>query len=222
MHPSIRRRMKVSAGIAVGLAAMLAFAAPVGAKTKTLYSQMSKPVAAGASSQDFETAREAYTSTAADDFKVPGSVKSWKLTAVGFAGKYDTLGSSTAGPADSFNLAFYRNAKSLPATSIAQLDAQSYKEKNGEFSIKLSKAVKLDPGHYWVSIQARQDGNTSGQFFWLGTEKKHGTASAFENPGNGYASGCTDWTTATSCFSAAARDFRFSLTGTAAKKPHHR
>ena len=56
-----------------------------------------------------------------------------------------------------------------------------------DFVITLTSAVTLTPGTYWVSVQARMDFGTGGQFGWQDRTVQSNSGAAFENPGGGFA-----------------------------------
>ena len=102
-------------------------------------------------SQDAETALDFFDSQAADDFIVPAG-QTWQVTEVDVLGEYDS-----AGPAASFHVFFYENgAGDLPGILVASRLENPYTGSN-DFVITLTEAVTLPEGHYWVSVQARQD-----------------------------------------------------------------
>jgi len=108
--------------------------------------------------------------------------------------------SEGGGPASSFNVYFYTNgAGNLPGTQIAAFLNQPYTGTPPDFVIPLSP-FSLPSGTYWVSVQARQDFNPSGQWFWHNRTVQSGNASAaWQNPGNGYATGCVTWNRKNAC-----------------------
>jgi len=127
-----------------------------------LYDQMDNPapVPGGVTSQDFEVAFDAFDSFAADDFVIPGG-ETWNITGVDVAGEYG----NGPGPAASFNVFFYADSGTLPGTLVATRLANTFS--NGANAIiTLTSSVTLGPGTYWVSVQARQDLTTAGQWFW--------------------------------------------------------
>jgi hypothetical protein len=57
----------------------------------------------------------------------------------------------------------------------------------------------LPSGTYWVSVQARQDFNTNGQWFWHNRTVQTNAGAAWQNPGDGYATGCITWNRKNAC-----------------------
>ncbi len=73
----------------------------------------------------------------------------------------------------------------------------------------------IGPGTYWVSVQARQDFNPAGQWFWQNRTVQSGNASAWQNPGGGFGSPCTSWGVKTTCLPGqVGPDQVFRLNGT--------
>jgi hypothetical protein len=75
--------------------------------------------------------------------------------------------SAGGGPASAFNIYFYQNgAGNLPGTLIAAFMNLPYVETPPDFLICLPYPFGVSPGTFWVSVQARQDSNPNGQWFW--------------------------------------------------------
>src|SRR4051812_40743499 len=151
-----------------------------------LYDQMTSPAApGGVTSQDFEAANDTFDGAAADDFVVPAT-HLWVVDEVDVAGEYNT----SVGPAASFNVFFYaNNGSNLPGTLVEQRLASPFT--NGASANVTFAPVSLTPGTYWVSVQARQDFATAGQWFWENRTAAVGNGAAWKNPGNGFGTGCT-------------------------------
>ncbi len=155
------------------------------------------PVAIG--SQDFEQALNTLDDQAADDFvlNVPPPPLYLYIRGVRVMGEYSTGG----GPASSFNVYFYTNgAGNVPGTLIASFLNQPYTGTPPDFVINWSPFRALLPsGTYWVSVQARQDFNTNGQWFWHNRTVQTNVGAAWQNPGDGYSTGCVAWNRKNSC-----------------------
>ena len=65
--------------------------------------------------------------------------------------------------------------------------------------VSLSPAVALAAGTYWVSVQARQDITLHGQWFWHERAVQSNQGSVWQNPGNGFGTGCMTWVRQTAC-----------------------
>ena len=151
-------------------------------------------------SQEFEPDLDALDDQAADDFILldPGPGINIYITAVRVKGEYSDGG----GPASSFNVYFYSNGPdNLPGTLIAAFANLPYTGTPPDFMITLPNefGIGLSPGTYWVSVQARQDFNPNGQWFWHNCTVQVNAGAAWQNPGNGYGTGCISWNRKNAC-----------------------
>ena len=163
-------------------------------------------------SQDAETALDFFDSQAADDFIVPAG-QTWQVTEVDVLGEYDS-----AGPAASFHVFFYENgAGDLPGLLVASRLENPYTGSN-DFVITLTEPVTLPEGHYWVSVQARQDITQAGFWLWHNRTIQSNSGAAWQNPGNGFGTGCVVWIRRVTCavLQQTAPDQVFRLIGTSA------
>jgi hypothetical protein len=104
------------------------------------------------------------------------------------------------GPASSFNVYFYTNAAgNLPGTLIAAFVNLPYTGTPPEFVINLTNPFCMGPGTYWVSVQVRQDFNPNGQWYWHNRTVQSNAGAAWQNPGNGYGTGCVTWSRKNAC-----------------------
>jgi len=149
-------------------------------------------------SQNFEPAMAAFSDQAADDFVLPTPPPGINIfiTRVRVMGEYSEGG----GPASSFNVYFYSNgAGNLPGGLIAAFLNLPYTETPPDFTIDLPHPYPLGPGTLWVSVQARQDFNPNGQWFWHNRTVQSNAGAAWQNPGDGYGTGCTSWNRKNAC-----------------------
>jgi hypothetical protein len=150
----------------------------------------------GIGSQQFEPAMAAFDDQAADDFVVnllPLHV--FYITEVRVMGEYSQGG----GPASSFNVYFYRDAPGhLPGELIQALLNQPYTGTPPDFTIPLTAGL-FDPGTYWISVQAVQNFNPNGQWFWHNRTVQSNSGAAWQNPGDGYGTGCVTWNRKNAC-----------------------
>lgn len=118
---------------------------------------------------------------------------------------------SGSGPADSYNVTYYKNAGGTPGSIVKACSNASYTDSTGLGTPIIVCPIKLKPGSYWVSVQANMN-FTSGGWAWNTNNTVRGYASQWENPSDGYGTGCTTYTTTTTCFSAGeGGDFSFAL-----------
>jgi hypothetical protein len=108
--------------------------------------------------------------------------------------------SAGGGPASSFSIYFYQNgAGNLPGTQIAEFENLPYTGTAPDFVICLPYPFGIAPGTYWVSVQARQDFNSNGQWFWHNRTVQSNGGAAWQNPGDGYGIGCVTWDRKSAC-----------------------
>ena len=144
-------------------------------------------------SQDYEPKFDNYDSFAADDFVIPVH-QVWIITEV------DVIGESSEPPVppDSFHVFFYADSGTLPGTLVASRLANPY---SGffTFEITLTSPVMLPEGTYWVSVQAREDFTSSGEWFWGNRLVISNSGAAWQNPGGGFGANCPAWGRKTTC-----------------------
>jgi len=173
-----------------------------------LYDQNDNATASDATSQDFETAFDAFDDEAADDFVVPAG-QTWSIDSVFVDGEY------TGGPAAAVNLTFFDDSSGVPGSAVCSYPLQTPADSAGDFTFTLATPCVLGPGTYWVDVQTRQDLGTAGQWFWHTRSVQSNTAAVWRNPGNGFATGCTTFSPMLTCLpSSGGPDFLFTLSGT--------
>ncbi len=150
-------------------------------------------------SQDFEPAMDTFDDQAADDFVLPTLPPNnfFYITGVRVMGEYSKGG----GPASSFNVSFYANLPGhLPGAVIDSRFNLPYTGTPPDFTINLITPLGLvGPGTYWVSVQAVQDFNPNGQWFWHNRTVQSNAGAVWQNPGDGYGTGCTNWNRKNAC-----------------------
>jgi hypothetical protein len=73
--------------------------------------------------------------------------------------------------------------------------------------------VKLRAGTYWVSVQANLDFNVGGQWAWENEVNIVGGDAMWQNPGDGFGTGCTTWGPENTCTPNGQGDTIFALKG---------
>jgi hypothetical protein len=175
-----------------------------------LYDQMDNDGGTGVTSQNFEASFDAYDNMGADDFVVPTGFK-WLVKEVDVAGVYY----NGSGPANSVHVAFYKNKGGLPAALVADFPAAAYTDSGfGSFNVTLPSTAKLKAGKYFVSVQSNQDFAVAGQWGWEIRSVQSGSPAAWQNPGDGFGTGCTTWGSLSTCLGYGP-DFMFRLMGKA-------
>ena len=131
----------------------------------------------------------------ADDFAVPEGTR-WKLSEIEIEGTYfDGIGR-----AHSLNIAIYRNKRGLPGKLVAKYGEIKYSDDDfGSFVVPLPESLKLKPGRYWMSVQANQDFSVEGEWGWLTATVKLDNPALFQNPGDGFMTGCVTWAPLNDC-----------------------
>src|ERR1044071_2514083 len=74
-----------------------------------------------------------------------------------------------------------------------------YIETPPDFLICLPSPFGIAPGTYWLSVQARQDSNPSGQWFWHNRTVQSRAGAVWQNPSDGYGTGCITWNRKSTC-----------------------
>ncbi|MCZ6593764.1 MAG: proprotein convertase P-domain-containing protein, partial [Bacteroidetes bacterium] len=156
----------------------------------------------GVTSQDFEPANEAFTNQAADDFVVPGTGTSI-ICQVDVVGSYSS-GGLPADPGSTVEMFIYDDAAGLPG---ALLFSESFPGPaldpgaTGNFSLSPTMgATDLTGGStYWISIQVQMNFGLAGQWFWNASLDGNGNAYAWQNPNNGFGTGCVVYADGTTC-----------------------
>ena len=176
-----------------------------------VYDQTDNPGTDLVSSQNFEAANDAYDDQAADDFAVPPGEK-WTIETIEILGGYW----NGTGPLTSVNVWFYQNTGGLPGTQVfSQLGLVPTSKVDGDLVLHLpSPPPTLSGGTYWLSVQANMNRSSGGQWGWTARAAQSYSPFAWRNPGNGFGSGCTAWTTNGACGFTAGPDLLFRLSGT--------
>lgn len=178
-----------------------------------LYDQTDSPAGVGFISQDFEAGNSAFDSRAADDFTVPAVDIQWDVVNLEAVGSYI----SGAGPTPMINVEFFADGGGAPGASacsypglVAGIDYTD--QAGGSLKIKLPSVCSLPAGDYWVSVQADMDSTVGGQWLWGERSAPAGAPFVWENPPNGFGTGCVTWTPAGGC-GASQPALLFNLTG---------
>ena len=178
-----------------------------------LYDQTDSPAGAGFNSQLYEAANSAFDCRAADDFTVPAADIQWNVAEVLAVGNY----LNGTGPTAALNLEIFMNGGGVPGASVCSypglLPGVDYTDNgSGTLSIVLPSVCLLPVGDYWVSVQADMDSSAGGQWLWAERSAATGANFAWENPPDGFGTGCVAWTPAGGC-GASAPDLLFTLGG---------
>lgn len=180
--------------------------APAQHGQSTVYDQNDNDAGVGITSQNFESTYDAYDNQGADDFTLTGKAK---VTGIVVTGSYY----NGSGPAASLHVTFYKASGGKPGAVVADFPAVVPTDSFGSFTAKLPKA-KFKKGTFFVSVQANMDFAVGGQWAWETRSVQNGGPAQWQNPGDGFATGCTTWGDLTTCIpSGEGPDYMFTLTG---------
>lgn len=178
---------------------------PVPQGSVVLYDQTGGTAGFGYTSQKFQPANAQYDSQLADDFVVP-SAEGWDVTQI------NVLGNSP-GAVNLVNVWIYDDNAGAPGTPVCTYTAIAA---NGVGNLNISlptDCVLTGPATYWVSVQADLDSSVGGQWFWSDRSPQVGNPAQWQNPADGFATGCTTWTPMGSCFEDPQPDLAFAVVG---------
>jgi hypothetical protein len=185
---------------------------PTHTSGSTLYDQNSN-FGYGIVSQNFTSGSfgTVYNAAAADDFAVPAG-KTWVVKEVDVTGVYF----NGSGPANSEIVTFYKNSKGHPGKMVKSF-TDNCTDSAGSFDCdtraKLDNSAGTKKKTYWVSVVVNMPFVTGqGEWGWVQNTNIHGTEANWENPGNGFGTGCTTWAPNSQCLGLAG-DYAFELKG---------
>ncbi len=164
-------------------------------------------------SQDFiDVIFDTFDARAADDFLIPEGFL-WKVETVKVFGTFDGAAPDVL---QSLDVVFYTDEGGLPGNlvngcnfvNILPVDLN-----DPSFLINLPTPCFLRSGTYWMSVRANMLFLPHGQWFW--NENTVQTLSPFvwENPGDGFGTGCTTFSYAQAECGADFPDLSFQLIG---------
>ena len=191
---------------------------PIKSPGKTLYSQNSNFGYAIISQNFSSTFSATYDAEAVDDFLVPKG-RVWSIHGVDVTGAYF----NGSGPATSEVITFYYDSSNKPGKPFGKPQTVNCTDSAGSFACALNKPVKLDNSvgqkraRYWVSVVANMAFTAGGEWGWLANTVTRNDPGKWQNPGDGFGTGCTKWTDTSTCIpTAGSDDFAFGLTGSQA------
>ena len=149
-----------------------------------LYDQTANPSGDGAPAQDFEASFDNFDSTAADDFVVTGT--GWTVDGIQFLG---AIGDPVA---NGMGAVLAIHADSGGAIGAAVCSPTVTLTGDGSvLNAEFDAPCNLMPGTYWVLFHVIMDFGAGGQWFWTNTATITNSAAQWQNPGDGFGSGCT-------------------------------
>lgn len=179
----------------------------------TLYSQNNGDAGFAVVSQSFGRALQSWDSVAADSFDVPEG-QTWTIQSVSVTGAYI----DGSGPAKSETLTFFTDDGGAPGAVVAKVKTSTAEDRYGAFRVNGITHLKLGPGQYWMSFQVAMPARF-GDWGWMTRTRQRGYAATWENPADGFGTGCTAWQSLSTCFGAGGQgpDFMFALRGNSVK-----
>lgn len=141
-------------------------------------------------SQDFGPSNATLTSIAADNFILsnPSSLVSVSVSGI-------TIGPVTA---DSFLVVIYSDDVGTPGGIVySEIFVDAAFTDSPTFD--LAACPVLDAGTYWLAVQAVANPVIYNQWFWHISLDGDPIPWHFQNPGDGFSTGCTSWTPGNSC-----------------------
>lgn len=153
-----------------------------------------------------------YDARAADDFLVPDGFL-WKVETVKVFGTFDNIMPDAV---QSLDVVFFADEGGFPGELINRCNYTNILPEDindPSFIINLATPCLLTPGSYWMSVRANMLFLPDGQWFW--NENTVQTLSPFvwENPGNGFGTGCITFSSAQAQCGAVFPDLTFQLMG---------
>jgi len=155
---------------------------------------------------------DTFDSRAADDFLIPEGFL-WKVETVKVFGTFDGAAPDSL---QSLDVVFFRDEGGFPGEIVRGCnynDILPEDVNDPSFIINLPTPCNLTPGTYWMSVRANMLFIPNGQWFW--NERTVQTLSPFvwENPGNGFGTGCTSYSYAIDECGTDFPDLTFQLVG---------
>ena len=203
----------------------LAQSGPTSASTPSvvLYDQTDNVGSNFVDSSDWGSHYPTVLSQAGDDFVVPHN-EIWKVATVTASGAI--ILADGAGVVSLLVQIYGNSASNLPAGLIYSQTVGSGSIGGlgtGVFVVTLNSVLTLGPGHYWLSVQARQNCTTPSCKHWVWTERtvQSQQESVWQNPvSSGYVPACPTWHPRVSfCHQpndSVSKDLLFKLDGTSA------
>jgi hypothetical protein len=183
------------------------------ARAIVLHDQTTLATGIGAASQDFTDPAGAFDSfdcQAFDDFVIPGP--GWIIDTVIVDGLYTSgIGAAPVVRVQFFNDQGGGGGGGAPGTLVRSNDVAAFTDAAGDFTIPIPP-LALPPGRYWLSVQAVMPFNPNGQWFWGTRTGQVENEGMWQNPNNGFGTGCTTPGPAAGC-AGSGPDFLFQLRG---------
>ena len=175
-----------------GALAQTSFNTPSG--STLLFDQTANPSTSGTPAQNFSSSYDSYDNEAADDFVVPSG--GWTINTINLA----TSVTTTFTGATPVAINIYPDVAGAPGTTAAcSYPAAPSVVSATDTIVTLPTGCALGAGTYWLAVAVDFNFVTQGQIFWANQTTGSGSDNLWRNPGDAFASGCTDWDTLANC-----------------------
>ncbi|MEX2595565.1 MAG: T9SS type A sorting domain-containing protein [Salibacteraceae bacterium] len=169
----------------------------IGYSQVELFNPIQSPTTVGLAAQDFETANDQYDCMVADDFTVP-SGETWYLDSLYIGGQYSAGATATSGLIIHIYEDDAGDIGPLVFSDTINNNLDFYGD--GDLRPYWETPIEISSGTYWLALQARKDfGGGGGQWYWTREGSLTGYLPKWQNPNNGFGSGCTSWITSQNC-----------------------
>lgn len=145
-----------------------------------------RPNGEGITAQDFEAGFDAYDTWGAADFMVTTKCQVSTVSIPGIP--------TGDGPANAITISFHQGS---PANEALCLTTQAGPGPN--FTVNVRGCTLKKGRNYWLVVQVDQNVDPGHQWFWATTNHRVGANDQWQNPGDGFSTGCTSWDTLDNC-----------------------
>lgn len=180
-----------------------------------LFNQTSSITNSGTVAQDFEAINNTFDCMGADDFEVPIG-ETWYVDSLLIYGFYAAQNNDPFTTVSGISLIIYNDNGGTVGSIVYSdtVDTNVDANQDGFLTYHWTTPLALTAGTYWVAAAARKDfGGGGGQWYWLRTTTGFGNDFLWQNPGNGFALGCTAWSGGGNCLTVTEDGLAFRLYG---------
>lgn len=178
-----------------------------------LFNPINSPTGTGLAAQNFDAVNSIYDCMAADDFVVPAG-ETWYIDSLYLGGQYSAGAATTSGAIIHI---YTDNSGEIGALVFSDTFTTNIDfDGAGDLMARWNEPVMLTSGHYWLAVQARKDfSNGGGQWYWSWDSSPTGYQPKWQNPNDGFLSGCTSWIQVQNCtaLTVVEQGFLFTIYG---------
>lgn len=168
---------------------------------QALVDQFDHPSGTGLVDTDFGSGYHAYDSEGADDFIVTDP-RGWDVSEVRTAGYKVFQGDPVI---EFLRLGFHADLGGIPSgvssCVIGEGNQNAFTDDDGSLRVVFLPVCHLEPGHWWLTQQVRIGFTGHPVHYWSTRTVGAGDEALWRQPGDGFATGCIDWTPLTLCSS---------------------